>query len=242
MIEVLRNVIVDEERGELKIDPDPALADAGLVVRGGRQQDGTGYRTILLDISGTEEQIMAAFNGKWRTDLRRSKKEGLEVREVEDPDRFGAMTDMLAKLADKKGFSVPQDPDFFAACARAKAEGEHFIMQEVHKDGHVLSRHLGAYSGDRAVYLLGATNDEGRDLRAAFLAQWGAILTARRLGLKLYDTGGIDPEANPDVYRFKKRMGGDDVSTDPPTLFAAPGWRGTAVAVSKAIVQRVRQI
>ena len=231
--EALRKTIVDEERGELIIDPDPAFAEHSLEIPGGTTS-ADGYRTILLDISGSEEDIRAAFNGKWRTDLRRSEKEGLELREVTDPDKFGAMTDMLAQLADSKGFSVPQNPGFFAACARHRAAGEHFVMQEVLKDGEVLSRHLGAYGGDRAVYLLGATNEKGRALRAAYLAQWGAILTARRYGLKLYDTGGIDPESNPHVHRFKKRMGGQDVTTPGPTTFAAPGWRGMAIGLAKA--------
>ena len=56
--------------------------------------------------------------------------------------------------------------------------------------------------------------------RAAFLLQWAVIEHARERGLKRYDLGGIDPDANPDVYRFKGRMGGQEVER--PAVWEKP--------------------
>jgi lipid II:glycine glycyltransferase (peptidoglycan interpeptide bridge formation enzyme) len=66
------------------------------------------------------------------------------------------------------------------------------------------------------VYLLGATNEDGLRLNASYFLQWSVIQYAKSQGCNRYDLGGIDPVGNPDVYRFKQRMGGEDVSSAGP--------------------------
>lgn len=233
-IHALQAEICDRERGELVIDPFPILQENDLRICGGKN-DGDAYRTILLDISGGEDDVRARFAGKWRTDLRRAEKEGLTVERVDDPDRFSEMAPLLKRLSAAKGFSIPQDVDFFARCAREAKGEERFSMIRIERDGELLSAHLGAYSGYCATYLLGATSEAGKPLRGAYLAQWAAIQAARSFGIERYDTGGIDPDANPAVHRFKKRMGGDDITCQPPVAFAAPGLRAPAMRLAKTV-------
>jgi lipid II:glycine glycyltransferase (peptidoglycan interpeptide bridge formation enzyme) len=122
------------------------------------------------------------------------------------------MAPLLSDLSTKKAFVVPQDSAFFAAVAERCEEPERFFIHLIRCADRLVSAHIGGYGGDTAVYLLGATNEEGRASRAAYLAQWAAIETAVESGCHFYDLGGIDPIRNPDVYRFKRRMGGEDVS------------------------------
>ena len=60
--------------------------------------------------------------------------------------------------------------------------------------------------GDSAIYLLGATSDDGLNAKGAYLLQWTLIQWLKENGFKWYDLGGIDPEGNPGVYSFKKRI------------------------------------
>ncbi|RDC59685.1 hypothetical protein HME9302_00877 [Alteripontixanthobacter maritimus] len=244
VVRTLRQRISGEEKGELVIDPDPFLAELDLRIANdtGKTTVSDGYRTIVLDISRDEELIQAGFHGKWRTDWRRAGKEGLELRSSGDPDEIERMEPLLDELARTKGFAVPQDAAFFAEAARQAGEGERFIIQQIWKDGELLSGHIGAYSGDTAVYLLGATSERGRPLRAAYLAQWGAILTAKSLGITRYDLGGIDPEENPAVYRFKNRMGGTEIVSPAPVTYKAGGWRGPLLGLAKAVYAKGKRI
>jgi len=65
--------------------------------------------------------------------------------------------------------------------------------------------------GDTGVYLLGATSDEGLNAKGAYLLQWNMIEWLKENGIRWYDLGGIDPDANPGVYHFKKGFSGMDV-------------------------------
>ena len=64
--------------------------------------------------------------------------------------------------------------------------------------------------GDTAIYLLGATNERARELKAAYFLQWQAMLWLKDRGARWYDLGGIDPEANPGGYHFKSGFGGNE--------------------------------
>ena len=66
--------------------------------------------------------------------------------------------------------------------------------------------------GDSAIYLLGATSDDGLNAKGAYLLQWTMIQWLKENGFTSYDLGGIDPEGNPGVYHFKKGFSGADVS------------------------------
>ena len=62
--------------------------------------------------------------------------------------------------------------------------------------------------GDSAIYLLGATGDNGLKSKGAYLLHWTAIQWLKQIGVRWYDLGGIDPEGNPGVYSFKKGFSG----------------------------------
>jgi lipid II:glycine glycyltransferase (peptidoglycan interpeptide bridge formation enzyme) len=62
--------------------------------------------------------------------------------------------------------------------------------------------------GDTGIYLLGATGNKGMRLNGSNLLQWRMIKWLKERGCLYYDLGGIDPEANPGVYRFKCGIAG----------------------------------
>src|SRR5262249_8598137 len=79
--------------------------------------------------------------------------------------------------------------------------------------------------GDTAIYLLGATSDDGLKLKGAYLLQWRAMQWLKERGCRWYELGGINPEENPGVYEFKSGFGGDQtrhLGTSEP----AANWAG----------------
>jgi lipid II:glycine glycyltransferase (peptidoglycan interpeptide bridge formation enzyme) len=90
--------------------------------------------------------------------------------------------------------------------------------------------------GRTAVYLFGATNDLGREVKAGYFLQWMAMLYAKDQGLNWYDLAGVDKHANPGGYQFKSQMGGEFVHAAGPYEIWPGGWMPGAL--DKAIALR----
>jgi lipid II:glycine glycyltransferase (peptidoglycan interpeptide bridge formation enzyme) len=127
-------------------------------------------------------------------------------------DDFDSFAVLFLDLIQTKRFSTPQGIDFFKRVQEKAKSSESMVVHLAWHDGELVAGHIGSYVGDTAVYLLGATNSKGREIRASYLLQWAAIEHAKSVGNFFYDLGGIDQENNPDVYRFKKRLNGRRVA------------------------------
>lgn len=169
-------------------------------------------QTMVIDLAPPLDTLRRNLDQKWRTDLNRAQRSGLRVVRSAAPQDILRLEPLLSGLAAKKGFRTVQDVAFFAAVAATDPQGETVVVHLAWDGDVLLGGHIGAYCGDTAVYLLGATSDAGRDARVSFLLQWAVIEYARERGFAFYELGGTDPHGNPDVYRFKKRMGGQEVT------------------------------
>jgi hypothetical protein len=234
------------EVGEIRVDGDLALARHAidplrLAHAARRDPTRSPYRTIVLDLAQGLEGLRRNLHPKWRRDLQRAERSDLQGGRSAQPADIAQADTLLDNLRARKGFDVPQDATFFARVAAAARGEERILIHRVRQGGELVSFHIGAYSGDTATYLLGASSRGGLQARAAYLCQWLAVRTAVELGLRWYDTGGIDPEGNPDVYRFKRRMGGAEISAPQPVVLRAPGMRGLAVALASRAYSRARR-
>ena len=240
-IAALREQLVEGESLTLQIDSPVHLGEGRADAPPGFETvTASQYETFLIDLSKDEEELRADLNGKWRTDLRRGERGDVTITRSSDPDDIRKLQPLLVELSDSKGFDVPQDAEFFAGIAANTSDAEHFAIHLAWHKGALIGAHVGAFSGDVAVYLIGATNAEGRNLRAAFLLQWAVIEYAQTRGQRWYDLGGADEVDNPHVFRFKKRMGGEHY-VGPAMIEAQAPWpRGAIVRLAKAVYERVR--
>jgi len=196
----------------------PAVADqkmAAMASAGFQPCKRSTYQTFVIDLSADTDNLRKSLNGKWRTELNRAERQNLTVKRSTDPADFDAFAPLLDNLAQEKGFSIPQNAAFFSNVAKDAEQNERIILHMAYAGDDLVAGHVGAFSGNTAVYLLGAANTQGRDLRAAYLLQWAAITHAKSLNIGYYDLGGADEQENPSVFRFKKRMGGPLVENIP---------------------------
>lgn len=240
VIAALQQQFAARQRLTLRINPPVTLGTPFETPAIFSEVDGKGYETFLIDIAPDEEALRAKLNGKWRTDLRRGERGDVQITRSSDPEDFRKFQPLLTDLAKAKGFTAPQDAEFFAKVAAKAAAPEKIAIHLAWHEGRLVGGHIGAFSGNMAVYLLGATNDEGRSLRASFLLQWAVIGYAKELGIGLYDLGGTDEADNPDVFRFKKRMGGQHYM-GPAMVEAQAGWpSGAIVKYAERLYSRLR--
>lgn len=195
-----------------------AMLDAGFSPSAGGRE----YRTMLLDLRRPVEEIRKSLAQKWRNCLNKSERQGIQIRWTSDVGAFEAFRAAHERFVTNKGFKVDLDSSFYLDVLNQKASDAGLELALAERDGKIIAAHLGSYLGDTAVYLLGFTDDAGLETNAAYLLQWSVVEKAAAAGMKWYDLGGIAPDDNPGVYRFKAGLSGLDVKAAGP-FEVAPG-------------------
>ena len=181
------------------------------------------YRTLVMDIERPLGEIRSSFAQKWRNCLNCAEKSGIQIKRGSDEELFDRFCTLYDELVQRKCFDTDLDAAFYARVHHALEQGSRFHLSLAEFKGQAIAGHVASMLGDTCVYILGASNETGRKCKASYLLQWDTIVRARERGCLSYDLGGIDPERNVGVYRFKRGMSGID--TTAPGPFEA--WKGS---------------
>jgi len=200
-----------------------------------------GYRTLILNLAQPLDAIHRGLNRKWRNHLRQAQRNELVIQSGTDTARFEIFRDLYDQLCQRKSFHAELDAAFYADVQAALGDDEKLLVSIALHDGEPVAGHVAAAHGERCVYLLGAANETGLKLKAAHLLQWYAIETAQQQGRRFYDLGGIDPEANPGVYDFKKGLGGDDMRAAGPYELRPPGLRAVLTHTAEQMYRKLHR-
>jgi hypothetical protein len=197
--------------------------------------------TFILDLAKPIAAIRKDADLHWRRNLAKAEKADISITRsvaVEDFDRFDRIFLELAKLKD---FKTNQDVHFFKAVQPDIPPDQKLVLHLAWHGQELVAGHLGSFVGDAAIYLLGAANSKGRDLRASYLLHWTVIQHAQSAGNIYYDLGGIDQEQNPGVFRFKQGLNGRAVVDVGPYEYTPGNFRKSALQFLEAtrnVVQR----
>lgn len=198
------------------------------------------YRTILVDIERGLPEIRRSLDQKWRNVLNKAERQDLEIVRGTEATLFRQFGELLRALVARKRLDIDLGPDFFLNLQDDLQGSDQFVVHLAMKDGSAVAGHIGAFHGDTAVYLLGASNEAGLKSNASYLLQWRVIEYAKERACRWYDLGGIDPEGNPDVYRFKARISGLDL-TAPGPYEAGTSARRALVRSAESLYRMVRR-
>jgi len=187
-------------------------------------------RTILVDLSHDEDQILADMRQKTRYNIRLAEKKGILVNESHDIEAFYAM---MQTTGERDGFAVHQKRYYQEAYATFSPLGQCVLLQATFEDKPVAA--LMAFAcGDRSWYFYGASTDQERQRMPTYLLQWEAMRWAKAKGCTSYDLWGVPDfdeayleahftEINTGlwgVYRFKRGFGGRVVRSTPALVKA----------------------
>jgi lipid II:glycine glycyltransferase (peptidoglycan interpeptide bridge formation enzyme) len=236
VLAALRREYVDRRRLVLRVAPAigeerwNAAQDEGMLAAGFRPGSHLRpYRTMLVDLDRPLAEVRTGFAKKWRNLLSGAERHDIQVEQGTAPELFDDFAPLFDELVARKAFAVDLGADFYAALQPALPQRERLHVAIASLDGRPAAGVVASMHGDTAVYLLGASNDLGRRTNAAYLLQWRVIEAAVARGCRWYDLGGIDPEGNPGVHRFKERMGGGDTVAPGPYELAPGRMRRAAV-------------
>ena len=170
------------------------------------------YRTIIVDLSPTLDELRANLAQKWRNGLNQSEKRGVTVESGVDDEAMQQFEQLYDAMWTKKQFETGVTVSSFRRLQQLLPAEEKLIIHLAYKDDMLAAGHVSSTLGDTCLYLLGASNDLGRDCKASYTLQWHALSAAKNAGTRRFDLGGIDPNDNPGVYHFKAGLGGLDTS------------------------------
>jgi len=172
---------------------------------GHRVKDVQPTKTWLLDLTKTEEQLLAEMHPKTRYNIRLAEKKGVICREgkIEEFEQFWR----LIKETYKRQGITTHTKDYYLKMLQTCDFVKLYFAEY---DGKIIVANLVAFFGDTVTYVHGGSDNEYKNLMAPQLLQWYQIKLAKSLGFKYYDFHGIDENKWPGITRFKKGFGGFD--------------------------------
>ena len=231
LLQILPNAFVGSERGELfqsafsSFTQEPSTS-ANL------------YRTFVLDLTPTVEELRRNLDKKWRNQLNRAEKNGLRVVAGSETDQFRTFCLMYKQMRNRKTFETTVDIEEFERIQEDLPQTHRMRILICEQEGVPVAGVVATAMGDSAIYVLGATSDQGLEAKGSYLLQWTLIQWFKERGLRRYDLGGIDPQQNPGVYHFKRGLSGTDVCQLAP-LIACTSAVSSAVVRASLVASRV---
>ncbi len=187
-------------------------------------------RTLIMDLTPSEEQLLAEMHTKTRYNIKLAERKGVRV-EIPNPN-FQSFWSLLQETAKRDGFRTrtrqyyekllkigaglnPSASPFVPLRGISRretkwgSEGDFSREASVqlfmaNYEGKTLATAIVAFFNNWALYLHGASSSEHRDLMAPHLLHWRIIQQAKAYGCTKYDLWGIDPVKWPGVTRFKQ--------------------------------------
>jgi Acetyltransferase (GNAT) domain len=196
------------------------------------------YRTFVLDLALPIEQLRRSLDAKWRNKLTQSEKKGLKVVAGSGTDEYRTFCRMYEQMRERKSFETTVDVEEFERIQEDLPEAHRMRILICEQDRVPIAGLVASAMGDSAIYLLGATSDDGLNTKGAYLLQWTLIQWLKENGFKWYDLGGVDPEGNPGVYSFKRGLSGARVTQLTP-LVACNNIVSSVVVRASLAVKRV---
>ncbi len=179
--------------------------------------------TRVINLQGTESQILAQMKQKTRYNIRLSQRKGISVRDSEDVIRFHKM---LLATGERDGFGV-HHLAYYQEAFRIFSRFNKCVLLMAEFEDEPIAGIMVFKNQTSAYYFYGASLDNHRDKMPTYQLQWEAIKWARNNGCRYYDLWGI-PDQPDDllerdflrnqgglwgVYRFKRGFGGESLRT-----------------------------
>ena len=244
--ELLRNRVLDDlqsfakQQGAifLKIDPDVVLGTGipgsedevvdndGQAVMSGLKRRGWLFssdqiqfrNTVMIDLSPTEDELLARMKQKTRYNIRLASKKGVTVRTGNNDD-LPMLYKMYAETSLRDGFVI-RDEGYYQTVWRTFMESTSPMCEPLiaEVDGEVVAAIFVFYFAGRAYYIYGMSREAHREKMPNYLLQWEAMLRAKAAGCSLYDLWGAPDDFDENdsmwgVFRFKEGLGGRVVRT-----------------------------
>lgn len=149
-------------------------------------------RTIVVDVTGSEDQILQRMKSKTRYNIRLAQRKGVEVH-IGNQEDVHAFNRLMEVTGERDRFGV-HSPAYYHEAYRALVGADLARLFLATYEGQPIAGLLACACGRKAWYMYGASGDEHRSRMPAYALQWAAIRWARWRGCAFYDLWGVPDE------------------------------------------------
>lgn len=177
-------------------------------------EDLTVASSLVVDLRGSEEDLLAAMKPKTRYNIGLARRRGVTI-QLGSADNLPDFHALYRQTARRGGFA-PCGQRHFAAMFQGllAATGRTELLFLLARHGaDILAGAIVGISQGVAHFLYGASANTKRQLMAPSLMHWEAMRLAWRRGCRSYEMGAVSPSDDPahpfhGLYRFKTGFGG----------------------------------
>jgi lipid II:glycine glycyltransferase (peptidoglycan interpeptide bridge formation enzyme) len=170
------------------------------------------YRTFLLDVSRPLDQLRKSLNPKWRNKLNGAERNSLEVVEGDSEELYQCFLSLQREMQTRKAYEPGVDYEEFGRIQSELPDSLKMRIMLCKHNGVPIVVTICSAIGETGIYLLGASGDQGLNLKGSYLLQWRTIQWLKSRGCSWYDLGGINRKKNPGGYDFKAGLSGFEIS------------------------------
>lgn len=180
--------------------------------------------TLKLDLTLSEENILAQMKPKGRYNIHLAKKRGVRVFSSQEVEKFYQLIQETTQRNHFSGHGL----EYYQTLLKSFPKNSQLYLAEYL--GKIIAGGIFIFTDTEAVYYYGASSNSFREVMAPYLIQWTAIQEARHKGCHTYDFLGIAP-VNADknhpwqgVTDFKLKFGGEIVNYPPAQEIILKPW------------------
>ncbi|HEX9068877.1 MAG TPA: peptidoglycan bridge formation glycyltransferase FemA/FemB family protein [Ktedonobacterales bacterium] len=170
-------------------------------------------RSWVLDVTPSEEALLAAMKEKWRYNIRLAGKKGVTVRHSLDDGDIATFYRIYEETAKRDGIWIhPQE--HYASFLKLYGSRDAARLFIAEHEGVPIACLIAARCGTVTTYMFGASSNQQRNRMPNHLLQWTAIRWAKENGSAVYDFRAIAEVLEPDedmysLYTYKSGFGGE---------------------------------
>ena len=174
---------------------------------------------FVIDITKSEDELLAEMKAKTRYNIRLAEKKGVEVKisnfkfpisnkiqnsnDKKSNQYIEEFLRLTAVMAKRQG--INSHPEKYYRKMLETIPGDILKLYVAEHEGKVIAANLVVFYGDICIYLHGASDDEYRNVMAPYLLQWHQICDAKKAGCVRYDLGGVKNPPHPNPLLIKER-------------------------------------
>ncbi|MBI4059044.1 peptidoglycan bridge formation glycyltransferase FemA/FemB family protein [Candidatus Microgenomates bacterium] len=180
--------------------------------------------SFVIDLTKSEEELLAAMHPKTRYNIRLAQKHGVKVEEKSDDKSFATYLKLYFETAQRQKYFGHSERFHRLMWETLQPTGiAHLLIAYytppsspiIHNtDPLALTAWMLFHYGDTLYYVYGGSSSEYKNVMASNLVAWEAIKLGKKLGAKKFDLwGSLGPDADPKnpwygFHKFKQGYGG----------------------------------
>lgn len=169
------------------------------------------YRTILIDLSLSEEALEKNLRKHCRKKIKTSRKADLTISMGTDDAFFENIYAPYRNMLNRKQFTPGMNIDEFREIQLNLPSDSKMNIMVASMGGKVIASLLASVVGETGIFILGGNDPQSLKTGTSNRLPWEMILWMKQVGARWCDMGGYNPDQNPGTAFFKEGYGGIDV-------------------------------